>query len=252
MVQSKRLLAHEAIRLSGLREKVDRIINIEAQKNNRGSASAGKGVNLLTRTQPLGGTPGPLARAESTAPAISADYLRKVPPKRREWARSIGLFEGSKRTQRGDELLELVAQAGGRNADGSYALWPFVPELTALHLTEKTAPWPTVRFDQLTTLVSRTYKPELGRHPAMPVPEQVDLLASLSREYRSLNHPKAALRGELPLRVAYLVQVAWNVTKDRRLDIGEVVELVKDDEERPIEVRSSRNHEGAILVRRKG
>ena len=249
MIASKRALAYQAIRLGGLREKVDRVINIEAQRTNRGSASAGKGVNLLTRTQPLAGGPGPLSRPADAEPVISDDYLRKVPPKRREWARSIGLYDELGRTERGVKLLAMLRSKGVRNADGSYGLWPFEPELTALHLTPQTAPWPTITFEELCDLAEEVFAPGANAKPLLSYEAQVKAFSDAYTRYKGLNLPKTALRGELPLRVARLYQLGWNVTQKERLSL---TQLLDDDQERPrrrVETRSSRTHEGALILR---
>lgn len=124
MIHDKRTDAHKAIRLSGLREKVDRVINIEVQKTNKGGALAAKGIDALKRTTALESKLGPLQKPQSDVPTISADYLRKVPPRRRDWARSVGLFEEDTRTPLGNKLLEAFSHAGCRYPDGAYTLWP--------------------------------------------------------------------------------------------------------------------------------
>jgi hypothetical protein len=250
MIASKRELAHEAIRLSGLREKVDRVINIEAQRTNRGSSSSGKGVNLLTRTQPLTDTPGPLARQTDAEPTISDDYLRKVPPKRRDWARSIGLFGRAEKKSRGDRLLHELNAKGVRNGDGSYGFWPFEPELMALHLTPSTAPWPTVTFEELCQIVERVFAPSAEHSPVASDDIQFEMFSAAFTEYKSLNVPKAALRGELPLRVAWLFQLGWNVTQPTRLSLARLLDEDQMSLRHRVETRSSRSHEGALIVRR--
>ena len=250
MIRSKRELAHQAIRLSALREKVDRIINIEAQKTNRGSSGSGKGVNLLTRTQPLGQEPGPLARPTDAEPTISDDYLRKVPVKRRDWARSIGLYADSHKTESGRRLLSEIEEIGGRSADGSYALWPFLPELAALHLTEVSAPWPTVSFERLCKIVETVYRPASTASSEEPLDEQIRIFARMLKEYKSLNTPKAALRNELPMRVARLVELGWNVSGGTVLSLSNAVDFDQASPRRRIETRSSRNHEGALVFGR--
>jgi hypothetical protein len=250
MINSKRALAHEAIRLTGLKEKVDRIINIDTQRTNRGSSGSGKGVNLLTRTQPLAAGRGPLARSSDTDPFISEDYLRKVPPKRKEWARSIGLFDDTTKTLRGERLLQELAYRGLLNSDNSFALWPFMPELTALHLTPSTAPWPTIGFEDLCELISLVFSPNIDQRLQMPYEGQLKVFLEVSKKYRSLNIPKSALRGELPIRVAALFQLGWNTTSSERLSFEYLLNEDRARENRRIEIRSSRIHEGALIFRR--
>ncbi len=251
MVHSKRALAYEAIRLSALREKVDRIINIESQRGNRGSAGVGKGVNLLTRTQPLGREAGPLSASSEAAPAVSADYLRKVPPRRRDWAKSIGLYDVKGRTARGDRLLSLLAKAGVRSSDGSYALWPFLPELTALHLNKDTAPWPTLEFHDMCMVVQRAFREdgEDGER-VMDAGEQAHFIELAYRQYKTLNLPKSALRNELPLRVAYLAELGWNVAASKGGALSHILYDGQLSASDTIEFRASRNNEGALVIRK--
>lgn len=249
MVASKRALAYEAIRLGGLREKVNRIINIEAQRTNRGSASSGRGVNLLTRTQPLAGTAGPLSPSPDAEPKISDDYLRKVPPKRRDWAKSIGLYGEQGKTERGVKLLEALSAKGIRNNDGSYGFWPFEPELTALHLTPSSAPWPTVSFEQLCDIVEGIFRPAAGQLPLLDDDDQFATFLDAFKAYKSLNTPKSALRGELPLRVARLFQLGWNVTSNHRLSLTHLLSHESTLSRYRVETRSSRSHEGALILR---
>ena len=250
MVRSKRALAHEAIRLTGLREKVDRVINIDTQKTNRGSAGPGRGVGTLVRTQPLGQGLGPLVRAADLEPHVSDDYLRKVPPKRREWARSIGLFDRDAKSARGQRLLVELTKLGARAPDGAYALWPFVPELMALHLTIDSAPWPTIPFDELCEGVFRAYRSPVGEPSTLADDQAFELLADSFKAFRSLNLQKSALRNELPLRVALLFQLGWNVTQSSQLSIPAVLAAESGSRRRRLESRTSRNHEGALVFGR--
>ncbi|QIK78377.1 hypothetical protein G7077_05110 [Sphingomonas piscis] len=70
--------------------------------------------------------------------------------------------------------------------------------------------------------------------------------------YRALNRPKAMLRRELPLTIAYLtVGAAFAIAKRPVPDLPSLIDAEKQRAESPLEIRSSRNSIGGILVRSK-
>ena len=79
--------------------RINRIINIDRQVSNRGSAGSGRSVASLKRTEPLR-SPRISVRPGTYTDEIvfSDDYFRKVPPKRRDWARALGLWDGKNGT----------------------------------------------------------------------------------------------------------------------------------------------------------
>ena len=247
MIRDKRASAYKAIKLGALREKVDRVINIETQRTNKGGALAGRGIDGLKRTSALETKDRPLSPPADATPTISEDYLRKVPPRRRDWARSIGLFGEAHITPRGALLLNLLGQHGCQFDDGPYTIWPFEPELARLHLTPATAPWATLTFGQLVALIDRAFLSGRGSRPTVGIEAW---LRQIFDEYKKLNVQKSMLRNELPLRVAYLVQLGTNVGVGTSLGIDSILDTSGTAAQSArVQLRSSRNHEGSIVIR---
>jgi hypothetical protein len=246
MINDKRADAYKAIRLASLRGKADRIINIDVQRTNKGGATAGKGLDGLKRTSALETKGGPL-EAVGAIPTISEDYLRKVPPRRRDWAKSVGLFHETDITPRGQALLNAFASEGCKYPDGAFTLWPFEPELARLHLTRKTAPWPTLTFGQMVMLVEGVFSVPIGARNRSATATE-GYLRVVFGIYKDLNSQKSLLRNELPLRVAYLVQLGANVGDKISMGIDELAFGSPPRSER-VQSRSSRNHEGSLIFR---
>jgi hypothetical protein len=249
MIRDKRADAYKAIKLSALREKLDRVINIEAQKSNKGGALAGKGLDGLKRTASLDTKERPLSPPKDSEPTISDDYLRKVPARRRDWARSLNLFGEGNATPRGLALLAELDRRGCRYGDGAYSIWPFEPELARLHLTPETAPWTTLTFSGMVEALEGVFLGALRDADGASDSGEV-WLRNVFDEYRGLNTQKSMLRNELPLRVAYLVQLGTNVAEGTSLSIDSMLQgFLIAGSSAQIQLRTSRNHEGSIVFK---
>ena len=128
-------------KISHLREKLRgkesmrrilRTITFEHQEKNKGGAGIGKSVTSLRRTEPLlqkrhsngGGTPPKTIQ-------LSDDYFRKVPPRRKDWARSLGLWNDNEGlTFKGRRFKHTLIQSGYISTnDNVFTFWPMDYEL---------------------------------------------------------------------------------------------------------------------------
>ena len=112
--------------------RINRVITIERQENNRGSAGASRSVSSLRRTEPLQieRRAGRTANgSDSIGP--SDDYLRKVPPRRRDWALSLGLWdrEQGRLSRLGQEFIDRLRESGYIDAHDRFTFWPMDYEL---------------------------------------------------------------------------------------------------------------------------
>lgn len=247
MIEYKRSRAKEAINSPLQHRKVDRFINIEAQRSNRGS-KAGTGLASLKRTEPLDQTTGPLATGPSSEPKISDDYLRKVPARRRDWAKSLNLADKEgRRTDAGRSLLKLFDSLGQKTEDGAYAFWPFEHELSRLHLQPERVPWVTpdameVIYGIRACIAGNRFEPN-------PKLDPIEWARRIFDVYKKLNPDRSMVRVEVPLKTAMLVTVGYScVFPAERYPLHEAL-AAADPDHREIEFRPSRQHEGSMVVR---
>lgn len=249
MIHEKRRFAKEAFGSGRASVKVDRFITIETQRSNRGGASAGQGVAALQRREPLRSERGPLAAETATEISVSDDYLRKVPGRRRDWARSLGLVEATDTLAgAGERLLELFSNLGQR-ASTAYTFWPYADELPQLKLQPENLPWRTPERQAVTyglkeVMLGRPF----GERPASTT-ETVEWLKHIFTRYRTLNPSRSIVRVELPVRVARLVALGFACARTGvDHDVLAAVLLEQSSDQR-LEFRPSRQHEGSIVFR---
>lgn len=249
MVEVKRERVKSTIRAPQAARKIDRFISIETQKTNKGGASAGQGINSLHRRESLEVKRGPLAIGESTPAAVSDDYLRKVPGRRRDWAATLGLLsEGSELTPSGVRLLELFTKLE-QASHGTFTFWPYVDELRQLNLRPDDVPWATPDREAIIYGLKEVISGETFEPSAYSTDATVNWLEAVFKQYRALNPGRAIVRVELPLRVARLVALGISCS-NRKEDhdvLSTVLHLQQYDQS--IEFRPSRQHEGSIVFR---
>lgn len=250
MVVAKRASAKTTLSSPIAAERIDRIITIENQQGNVGGRAAGLGVHALRRSGPLDESRGPLLKALSTGIEISDDYMRKVPARRRDWSRDLGLISSDgKATERGARLLSLF-QSKSQYVGKSYTFWPYADEMAVLGVQPSEASWvcPS-RLEIIRGLKGVFVDSEFGTAEETHL-STLEWLTSIYSVYRQLSPNRAMVRVELPLRVARLAALGMSCL-DNGGDhfVDEVVSRVEKDSRR-LEFRPSRQSEGSIVIRR--
>ena len=233
--------------------RINRVITIERQEKNRGSAGANRSVSSLRRTEPLQVERGSGRTAnESGRIEFSCDYFRKVPPRRREWASSLGLWDSEQNllSRLGHEFIHRLREIGYIDTHDRFTFWPMDYELVRSGFRPDLFGEST---RSLWTSLVHFGDAYAGLRVA-PVEGDPDTALSLIGEmmavFRSLHVRKAMLRRELPVVVAYPAAVALAcATKAPVLDLPAVVAREQKGERR-LALRQSRNTGGTLSVKR--
>ena len=237
--------------------RIFRIVSIDVQSGNVGG---GGGSATLSeqghRRGALENRTTPLSAAPSTEPEdLSSDYFRKVPPKRRGWATSLGLCEANGRpTEDGERFLETVRASGYSIPGGeAFALWPLDFELQQMRLQQMRlqlgvtiqSPW------KFLLMVSQG----LGAAGVREADEEtvssgVEFLKTIYNHYRSLNPRRSMLRRELPIQVAFSVAVAVSYAQeDTTVPIPDVIKAEAKQPKAQVQFRPTGSVGGALVVR---
>ena len=233
--------------------RINRIINIDRQVSNRGSAGGGRSVASLRRTEPLLSSRSGFRPSTRTDEIVfSDDYFRKVPPKRRDWARDLGLWTGEAGfTQRGKDFIRALAGSGYVDAQGGFTFWPMDYELLRSGFHPNLLPetpkslWATL-LDFAGAYSGLTLKETAGSDPG----DAVTLVRQIMSVYRTLHVRKGMLRRELPILVAYPVVVACaSATRSPVVNMPDAIAAEQRGEHRRIAFRQSRNMGGALTVK---
>jgi hypothetical protein len=252
MVRFKRQRLFATYKLAETRRIIAKIINIDTQPTNRGGASAGKGLSAGRRTAILSERGGPLSADLDLTVSISDDYFRKVLPKRRDWAISVGLLDSTcQLTEIGQRLLQILAHSGLRTPEGAYVVWPLAYELTQLNIVPSSLtehPMDTWTFFGLTA--DSFGSPDVLESADLNEAILIDEVRTIYQHYRGLNPTRAPLRSELPVPVAYLAYSGICVAQERaRPNLPALIATQRKAARRLLDFRSSKRMEGAILLR---
>lgn len=234
-------------------KRINRVITIERQDRNKGSASSGKSVSSLRRTKPLQAELSRQKPKENDDIVFSEDYFRKVPPRRKDWACSLGMWDDKiGLTQRGEEFIDGLTQAGYIDSKGFFIYWPMDYELVRTGfkhnlLGEDTKSLWDCLVDFGTAYTGLNVKP-----PSEDSADSaVGLIKGMMTVFRSLHVRKTMLRRELPITVAYPVAVACAcATQEPVLDLPNAVAVEQKGEKRRLTFRKSRNTGGALNLKR--
>lgn len=253
MMQNKRASLANSTTGRSSAARINRVINIDRQETNRGSAGTGRSVASLRRTEPLQ-PPRAANRSLSRTDEImfSDDYFRKVPPKRRDWARALGLWDKTTGlTQRGQDFVRGLTESGYIDSEGVFTFWPMDYELRRNGFHANQVPYPPKTL--WTTLLDfgRAYSGiELKETTSTDRSDAVTLVANVMDVFRTLHVRKAMLRRELPILVAFPAVVACaTATRTPVLNLPDAIEAEQRGEQRRIAFRLSRNTGGALTVR---
>ncbi|TPN59648.1 hypothetical protein FJ981_04570 [Mesorhizobium sp. B1-1-4] len=230
-----------------MRTRIAHVVSIERQDTNTGNASA-EVKDKAKKLGPLGlKRKGPLALDPIPDVSFSADYFRKVPPRRRDWAASIGLYGPDGLVPgRFDPMIALMATKGCLVSCGAVVLWPFSHEILRLRLnpvvfgSKSLEFWDLVEFGvvgcggRLTSSITPSNSSEV-----------LEILRRHFNIFRDLNHPKAMLRRELPLTIAYITIAAEILARGG--EVPPIPQILEDQKKKGAFLyRSSRNSIGTI------
>lgn len=254
MIVNKRSKASMLLRGRVATHRLNRIIAIERQEKNRGSAGEGQSVLSLKRTKPLESELKNNLRARKDSDIeFSDDYFRKVPPRRRDWAVSLGLWDSKLGlTQRGETFVNSLRQNGYINAQGLFTYWPMDYELMRsgfrhdLFGEDTKSSWKClVEFGNAYTGLN--VKPYDDRDTEAAV----QLIHGMIKVYRSLHVRKVLLRRELPITIAYPTAIAVSCARGEPvIDFPSFISAQQNCEIRRVAFRRSRNTGGALSVKR--
>lgn len=253
LVHYKRGVLFKIYRAPEIQTQLARIVGIDRQATNIGGAGQAKGLSASKRTERLENRRESLRGPALPDVEISPDYLRKVLPRRRDWAVTIGLWDGEagQLTENGERLLKALDEAGMITKSGEVVLWPFSHEVSRLRInptlfeTRISEYWDLVRI----ALIGIGGQESDGFNEV----EREMFIAAVGdqvRAYRALNRPKAMLRRELPLTIAYFTTAAAYVVGSALIpDIPALIQAERERDDSPLEIRTSRNSIGTLVVR---
>lgn len=250
LIEYKRRKLFEMFRTPDVQVEIARIVGIERQAKNKGGGSPAKSLSEQRRREPLTNRTGSLSSPGIPTVEISDDYLKKVPPRRRDWAVSLELWD-SKRglLPNGDALFSALDQLGLRLPGGAVVVWPFEHEISRLRLSPTELEGRVIQFWDLVKLAIAGTGGKLGGDGPDALESTRSVLRAQIAEFRRLNRPKAMLRREYPYTVA-LPAISGNFVA-RGLPVPDLPDLLGPGKQldAAFQFRSSRNSIGALMPR---
>lgn len=253
MMLNKRIIASEAFKGKTTEQRINRVITIERQEKNVGSRGTRQSITSLRRTEHLhserGGGQG---LNEDYEIVFSEDYLRKVPPRRRDWAISLGLWDGEKGlTQKGHDFLNSLRQSGYIDKEECFTYWPMDYELVRSGFRpdlfgEAKGLWDClVDFSSAFARLQSVPQQENNQNAA------VDLIKEMMKVFRNLHVRKIMLRRELPITIAYPAAMALSYAQNQAiLNIPATILAEQKGAQRRVALRQSRHTGGALSIKR--
>lgn len=254
MMLNKRADAIEVLKGKVSAQRISRVITIERQEKNMGSAGAGQSVASLRRTHPLQSErSGGLRPNDGGAIEFSNDYFRKVPPRRRDWAISLGLWDAqSGLTQRGRSFLDGLRERGYIDTKDCFTYWPMDYELVRSGFRqdlfgESTRSLWGCLLDFAWAYNGLRTKPRSDSDSDVAV----KMVGEMIEVFQSLHARKAMLRRELPITIAYPSAIALCCARGKAaLDLPAAILAEQTGKQRRLAFRRSRNTGGALSIKR--
>ena len=190
---------------------------------------------------------------ESERIEFSDDYFRKVPPRRRDWASSLGLWdrEQGRLSRHGHEFMDRLREAGYIDAHERFTFWPMNYELLRSGFRPDLFGESTRSLWTSLVDFGRAYAGLRVKAPSEEDPDAaLSLIQQMMAKFRKLHARKAMLRRELPVTVAYPAAVALACAwKTPVLDFPAVVAGEQKGDRRRLRLRRSRNTGGTLSVK---
>ena len=252
MIGYKRKVLANAMPGKDAMKRIARVVTIERQEKNKGSAGLGQSVASLKRTEPLQ-TERSLASEHAITRALefSDDYFRKVPPRRKDWARTLGLWsDDAGLTTQGYGFIALLKSAGYIGDEDFFIFWPMDYELIRSGFKPNLLGGTKTLWETLIDFANAYAGVRVKPFEESDTDTLVDQLDSMMKVYRSLHVRKSMLRRELAITVAYPVSVAIaGAKKDLVVDFPRALDVEQKGAQRRITFRRSRNIGGALSVK---
>lgn len=262
MIEHKRSILNKVLPGKESRQRISRIVTIERQISNKGSASIGKTGRLLKRTESLEGSkrtkPLETKRFQSLSDEkqeilqISDDYFRKVPPRRKDWARSLGLWEdGTGLTRQGLRFKEILTECGYITKDGFFVFWPMKYELIRAGFRPNLLQVENDLWETLIKFANAYSGIEQQLFTIHDGDKTVHLINKMMNVYRSLHVRKSLLRRELAITVAYPAVVALAICgfDQAMINLPEALNKEQRGSQRRIALRNSKISGAAISIK---
>lgn len=252
MMLRKRARLATLLRGKGSIARIQRTITIERQERNRGSAGGPRSIESLRRTEPLDRHKRRNLRSSGDASITpSPDYLRKVPPRRRDWARSLDLWDDERGlTNRGKKFIDGLRNTGYIGSDDSFTYWPMDYELERSGFRRDLLGDDTKGlWDCLLDFGAAYAELRPKTFSRADVDDAVALVGEAVKTFRRHHVRKAMLRREVPTTVVYPAAVACACARQLPIiDLPAAVAEEQRSETRRISLRKSRNTGGALSL----
>ena len=253
MIKKKRTILKEVLPGRDSHKRINRTVNIERQTKNKGSIGVGKSVASLYRTEPLQAVSTRRISEQSNNGDVefSGDYMRKVPPRRREWARSLGLWDNKcGMTNKGSNFLKELKKLGYIDND-VFIFWPLDYELIRSGFKRDLLKTTKYLWQSLVDF-GNAYADLRVRLPAENDPDDtVLLIGEMMRIFQNYHARKLLLRRELPITIAYPAIVAFALARGEPvIDLPSALEAEQIGDKRRLAFRTSRITGGAISIKR--
>ncbi|MFM9896635.1 hypothetical protein ACOTET_03055 [Achromobacter xylosoxidans] len=253
MIEKKRSDAVEALKGKANAQRINRIITIERQEKNKGSRGDGVSVMSLKRTERLQHERAiKISLDENDRISFSEDYFRKVPPRRRDWAISLGLWDGETGlTKRGHDFLDGLRQSGYIDTQGCFTYWPMDYELVRSGLRPDIFGEVKGLWNCLVDFAAAYGGLRVNQQSESDSDIAVQLIAQMVEVFRSLHVRKAMLRRELPITIAYPAAIALSYACGHTmLNLPAAILVEQKGERRRVGLRQSRQVGGALSIKR--
>lgn len=210
MIIQKRAKAEEIFAGRVPRERINRSIAIERQERNVGSAGLGQSVRALERTEPLGRTDLQASKSAFQSFGLSDDYFKKVPPRRLDWARSLGLWDQDQAlSAQGRSFIRALRDKSYIDEGNVFSFWPMEFELVRAGQKPDLFGSDTKTLWQCLTDFGEAYAGiSIDDFNSAQTEHVIQSIRMYYEHYQSLHVRKSKLRMEIPITVVYPVAVA--------------------------------------------
>ena len=253
MIEKKRLHLSNALPGRDSFKRICRVVNIDRQKNNKGSKGGLQSVRSLQRTEPLH-TENRLATSkepQSHTIEFSEEYFRKVPPRRKKWAGALNLWNDTQGlTKSGKKFIDTLEDAGYIDSTGFFMFFPMDYELKRAGFQPNLFGDSRNLWSCLTDFAKAFANLDIKKPSEKDPDKTFELLKGMMDTFRNLHVRKSMLRRELPITVAYPAAVALAVGQGASvIDLPAALIVEQTGEQRRISIRKSRHTGHALSVR---